>query len=294
MNNPTKKITKPYRSNIIWSANIAAVMLVIFAYVYYYEPLSERFSPYWNDKVLDILTLIPAVAAAWLGTLIVRQFEYNEPPFRIWLMFTIGWWCWVGGELSGFAYDIWYPDVYPDFTFIDICWLMGYFFFGLALYYQFRLIYNAKKGRQSALYLAYIGLGLAITSGLTQLAIYEGLGEGFSWWIVYLSVLYPVFDLVEGGAALWLSFLFRRGVLGRAWWGLIAFAIADSFNIFFWLGGDKWLSDQAYINLDTFSNVVYVLGYMLTAIAFLAAYNLIRYGPGERKTKPTGNTIQTT
>src|SRR3990172_3420926 len=129
MNKPTST-TRP---NILWCSIVFLVMLIAYTYVYYYEPLSQRFPPYYDDKVLDILTLISAVMAAYLGTQVTRQFEYNEPPFRIWLMFTIGWWWWVGGELSGFVYDVWYPDVYPDFTFIDICWLMGYFFFGLSL-----------------------------------------------------------------------------------------------------------------------------------------------------------------
>jgi len=281
-----KKSISSIRPNILWSGSIFFVMLVVYAYVYYYEPLSERFSPYWNDKVLDVLTLIPAVAAAFLGTQIARQFEYHEPPFRIWLAFTIGWWWWVGGELSGLAYDVGYPDTYPDFTFIDVCWLMGYFFFGLALYYQFRLIYSAHKGRQSVLYLAYIGLGLALTYGLTQLAVRAGLGEDLSWWVVYIAVLYPVFDFAEGGAALWLSFLFGRGTLGKAWWGLIAFAVADGINIFFWIGGNKWVSDQTYTYLDLFSSVVYVLGYMITAMAFLATYNLLQHGVPKRKTLP--------
>jgi hypothetical protein len=119
-----------------------------------------------------------------------------------------------------------------------------------------------------------------------------GLGEGISWLALYLAVLYPVFDLTEGGAAVWLSSLFGRGVWGRPWWGLIAFAVADSINIFFWVGENEWLPERAVAILDLFSNTVYVLGYMLTAIAFLVTYNLIRYGPGERKTKPLGRTPQ--
>jgi len=268
--------------NVLWGSIAFFVMLIVYAFVYYFEPLSERYSPYWNDKVLDVLTLIPAVAAAFIGTQISRQFGYGEPPFRIWLAFTIGWWWWVGGELSGFVYDVWYPgDIpYPEFTFIDVCWLMGYFFFGLSLYYQFRLIYFGNKGRKSVLYLAYIGFGLLVTFGLTQIAISAGLGEENSWWAVYVAVLYPVFDLAEGAGAVWLSFLFGRGVLGRPWWGLIAFAFADSINIFFWLGGDTWVSEQSAALLDLFSSVVYVLGYMITALAFLTAYNLLKHGVG--------------
>jgi hypothetical protein len=270
------------RPNILWSSVVFFIMLAAYAYVYHYEPLSKPYSPYWNDKVIDVLTLIPAVAAAFLGVQVTRQFERSEPPFRIWVAFTLGWLWWVCGELSGFVYDVWYPGPYPEFTFIDVCWLMGYFFFGLSLYYQFRLIYFTGKGRQSALYLVYIGSGLLVTYGLTRLAVSAGLGGEKSWWAVYAAVLYPVFDFGEGVAAIWLSVLFGRGTFGRPWWGLIAFAFADGVNIFFWLGGDARVSERFGSLLDLSSNVVYVLGYMITALAFLAAYNVLQYGVGRR------------
>jgi hypothetical protein len=292
MNNPIKQNPRQHSSSVIWAGTIAAVILIAFVYVYHFEPLSGRISPYWNEKLYDVLILIPAVAAALFGTLLTRQFTSDEPPHRIWLVFTIGWWWWVAGELSGFVYDEIYPVEYPEITFIDLCWLMGYFFFGLALYYQFRLIYCAQKKRRSMPYLVLIGIGLAVTFGLTKLATTAGLGEGISWLALYIAVLYPVCDLTEGVAAVWLSFLFGRGIWGRPWWGLIAFAIADGINIFFWIGGGDQMSDRAYYILDTFSNTVYVMGYCLVAIAFLANYNLIRYGPGERKTRPTGGTPQ--
>jgi hypothetical protein len=285
MNNPINQKPRQHGSSIIWSGIAAAIILIAFVYVYHFEPLNERLSPYWNEKLYDTLILIPAVAAALFGTLLTRQFTRDEPPHRIWLVFTLGWWWWVAGELSGFVYDEIYPVEYPELTFIDLCWLMGYFFFGLALYYQFRLIYSAKKKRRSVLYLIWIGIALAVTFGLTRLAVTAGLGEGISWLALYIAVLYPVCDLTEGGAAVWLSLLFGRGVWGRPWRGLIAFAVADSINIYFWIGGGDRMSEQAAILLDTFSNTIYVLGYIFVAIAFLANYNLIRYGPGERKTE---------
>ncbi len=271
-----KKIFQFIRPNVLICSVVFLFMLAGYTYIYYYKPLSEIYSPYWQDKALDVLTFAPALMAAFLGVQIAREFEYHEPPFRVWVSFAVGWWLWLLGELSGLAYDLMYSEYYPDFTLMDVCWLGGYFFFGLSLYYQFRLIYSQK--RQSVFYLAYIGLALLLTAGLTNLAISAGLGEGSAWWIVYISVLYPVFDLAEGGAAIWLSLLFRRGLLGRVWWGLIAFAIADSINIFFWLGGYEWISDNAYYFWDTVSAAAYLLGYMITALAFLAAYNLLRHG----------------
>jgi hypothetical protein len=121
------------------------------------------------------------------------------------------------------------------------------------------------------LYVALIALGLLVAFGLTQWVIAAGLGEGYSWGAVYLAIIYPVFDLLEGAAALWLFFLFGRGWLGRPWWGLIAFAIADGFDTFTWMGGFDWMSSQLYNIKDLVSVVIYLSAYLITALAFLAA-----------------------
>jgi hypothetical protein len=278
------------RPNILWSSTLFIILFVEHSFSYYaryYLPSGAFVFPYISYELLGGMTLVPALMVALLGTQICREFEYSDPPFRIWAAFTVGWWWWVAGELTSILYGYFYPDYYPDFSLIDFCWLMGYFFFGLSLYYQFRLIYSAEKSGRTILYFVYIGLGLLLTWALTELAVYAGLGENVSaWWVIYISVLYPVFDLVEGSAALWLSLVFGRGTLGRLWWGLIAFAVADSINIFFWLGGNQWVSEQTYVSLDTLSGSVYVAGYMITALAFLAAYNLLRYGVQKRKMPP--------
>lgn len=277
-----RPVIKHSRLVIRWTI-IALLVLVIYAWIYYFEPLTPIFD-YWNDKVLDVITLIPAVAAAILGLRLTRHFLPSEPPHRVWFTFMLGWWAWVAGELLGFVYDYfyWYVD-YPEFTLIDICWLAGYVLFGLSLYYQFRLIYLHKHGHKTALYLSYIALALLLTLGLTQLALGAGLGEGYSWWALYLAVIYPVFDLFQGAAALWLFLLFGSGYMGRPWWGLIAFTVTDAISIFFWMGGDRFLSEQAYYIVDLFAGVVYVAGYMITALAFLSVHQRIHRAmtPGE-------------
>lgn len=254
----------------LWIAGtFSAILLILYGWVYYFEPLTPV-SDYLNDKVGDALTLLPAVTAALLGTLLTRQFKPSEPPYRIWLTFTVGWWFWVGGELLGMVYDYFYWYVnYPEFTWIDLCWVMGYIFFGLSLYYQFRLIYS--KSRRSWQYPGFVALAGVIALGLTQWALAAGLGEGYSWPAVYLAVLYPVFDVFEGGAALWLFFLFGRGYLGRPWWGLIAFAFADSINIYSWMGGFDNVPENIYYAFDLFSALAYMAGYLITALAFLSA-----------------------
>jgi len=285
MNESITPAPSPSRKTLALAA-VFLVMLAVFGWVYYFEPLTPV-SDYWNDKVGDILTLIPALAAAVLGMQLTRQFTPDEPPHRIWLTFTIGWWCWVGGELLGFVYDhfYWTTD-YPELTLIDLAWSLGYVFFGLSLYYQFRLIYSWKSGRKSLYYLLFVFLALAVAAGLYQWARAAGLGEGYSWFPLYLAVLYPVFDVFEGGAALWLFFLFGRGYLGRPWWGLIAFAIADSINIYSWMGGFDNTPDNIYLALDLVSALMYLAGYMITALAFFSAIGHIRGALNRPRTGP--------
>lgn len=275
-------------SKHVWMwATVAGILLVAFGLLYWYEPIEALPIPnsdYWNNKAWDVITLIAALSAAVLGIRLTRHFKSSEPPHRIWLTFTLGWWAWVAGEILGFVYDYyyWFTEL-PEFTFMDLFWLLGYVFFGLSLYYQFRLIYSYKRGQKSTLYLV-IAIGLLLTLGLTQLAIKAGLGEGYSWAAVYLAVIYPVFDFVEGAAALWLFFLFGRGYLGRPWWGLIAFAVSDAFSSFVWMGGYDWMvgygwmTEQTYLYLDLFSSVIYVAGYLITALACLAAHEHMERG----------------
>ncbi|MBP9872188.1 MAG: hypothetical protein KBC53_11980, partial [Nitrosomonas sp.] len=173
------------------SAAMFVLMLGLMVWAFYAEPLSSRFSPYWNDKLIDLLILIPAVGAAVAGTLLTYQFEKGEIPYRIWQAFTVGLWFWVAGEISGAIYDMLYWDTsYPEFSLVDLFWMLGYFFLGLSLYYQLTLVYGVKS-RNRRIYLGLVTLALLITAGLTTLAERAGLGEGSVWIILFITVLYP-------------------------------------------------------------------------------------------------------
>ncbi|MBK8616615.1 MAG: hypothetical protein IPN96_05800 [Anaerolineales bacterium] len=260
------------------SAAMFVLMLGLMVWAFYAEPLSSRFSPYWNDKLIDLLILIPAVGAAVAGTLLTYQFEKGEIPYRIWQAFTVGLWFWVAGEISGAIYDMLYWDTsYPEFSLVDLFWMLGYFFLGLSLYYQLTLVYGVKS-RNRRIYLGLVTLALLITAGLTTLAEKAGLGEGSVWIILFITVLYPVFDLTEGAIAIWLSFLFGRGQWSRPWWGLILFALADSVNTFDWLGGYDLISVSAQDTLNFLALIAYPLSYMVAGLALLSNYYILRYG----------------
>jgi hypothetical protein len=201
------------------------------------------------------------------ATLLAREFERGEKPRRVWLWFAIGWWAWVAGEVSGLAYDI-FNLPYGNLSVFDLFWTIGYLCFGLSLFFQYRNIYSSQK--QTGM--TYFGIGgiavLLVTLGFTQWALAAGLGEGLSYFALYLAVFYPVCDLIAGVTALWLAFLFGRGTWGRPWWGLIVFAIADGINIFLWIGGDKVIPEKLANFLDPLSSSIYNGGYIAAMLGF--------------------------
>jgi hypothetical protein len=264
----------------LWLGVFASVILLILVtWVYYAEPLLQSLSQYWNDTVVDFLILLPAIGAAWAGTLVGGQFEKGEAPHRIWRAFSIGLWFWVAGEVSGIVYNTIYFDTeLPGLGLTDLFWLLGYFYLGLSLYYQFRLVYSSQARKGRSLYLGLFALALVVTAGLTFLAANAGLGEGYAWIVLFITVIYPVFDLTEGVLAIRISILFGRGQWVRPWWGLILFALADSVNSFSWLGGYDLISTNAQAVLDFISLIAYPASYMVAGLALLSNYFILRYG----------------
>lgn len=260
-------------------AAVSAILLTFILWIYFYPPLSQTLSPFGKDRLIDIFVLIPSIGAAVAGTLLTRQFETSEIPYKIWRAFAIGLWFWAVGEIGGMVNDslYWYTT-YPDFTLVDLFWLFGYFFLGLALYYQLRLVYASKKGSRRRIYFGLVALALLVTAGLTSLAAKAGLGEGYAWIILFVTILYPVFDLTEGATAIWLSFLFGRGLWIRPWWGLILFALADSIDSFYWLGGYGYIPVVVQNVLNFISVAAYPASYMVMGLALLSNYFILRYG----------------
>jgi hypothetical protein len=252
------------------------LLLMALGWIYFAVPIPDA---YWNDKAADILIILASIGAALAGIRVARLFKFEEAPWRIWWAFTIGLWCWLGGEISGLVYDaIYWVTGYPPLTLIDLFWILGYMWLGLSLYYQYRLIYGRQDKRGTRYYAGLILLALLLTALLTNLAASVGLAEGYPWIILFITVLYPVFDLAEGVGALRLSLLFGRGHWSRPWWGLILFALADSINSFYWLGGYAWLSPVMQTIFNVITNLAYPAGYLVAGLALLVNYYLIRDG----------------
>jgi hypothetical protein len=253
-------------SRILIYVGLACLLYVgVTAYWNWYGPYGEDYGPY---IIQDLITLLPAIAAAVLGTILLHQFDRGDKPRRIWFWFVAGWWAWVGGEISFTIYDLLHMPG-GQLSVYDIFWTAGYLCFGLSLFFQFRHIYMPQRRSGLVSYLLAVVLALLASLGLTLWAHSAGLGKDMSWFALYLAVFYPVCDIVEGVCALWLAFIFGRGNWGRPWWGLIAFAFADAINIFLFIGGYNILPEKWTNFLDPLSNTIYNGGYVVVMLGFL-------------------------
>ncbi|MCX7609046.1 MAG: hypothetical protein N2049_07500 [Anaerolineales bacterium] len=248
---------------------IFGVILAIFIPLHYFQP----FPSYWNYQTGYILISLAASITAILGLGWALTFEQGEPPRRIWKTFAAGWIVWMVGEFLTIIYTFLYPKS-ADFTWMDPFWLGGYFLFSLALYYQYTLIFANRKGRW--IYLSIIILLLVISLGLTTAAQRSGFAEAdIPSWVLFISISYPLIDIVLGLAALGLLFIFGQGQLAKPWRGMVSFAIADAINIFLWAGGEQALPYQVSHILYLVSDIFYLFGYMLAAWGFLSLLSLV-------------------
>ncbi|NWF65055.1 MAG: hypothetical protein HXY38_12200 [Chloroflexi bacterium] len=268
---------RPTPRTILQASILGALLYAVMVTLIYQ---TQPFGSFISDKVVDIAVLFAAAAAAYVSYQFRRQFQPDEAPHHVWNMFTLGLLFWVAGEVSGMVYDFiyWNAETYPDLMITDLCWLAGYTLLGLALYYQYRIVFGRNSERGTHYYLFLILLALGINTLLTNAAIRSGLGEGSSWLVVFITILYPVFDATTGIGALYLSYLFKRGHWIRPWWGLILFALSDSINIFYWLGGYKLIPSAWRTPLDLTGIFLYTNSYLVMAISFLSLYFMFRFG----------------
>jgi len=251
----------------------------------YFVALQNDINAFWDGQFFNYITLVPALGAALAGSLVTRQFTKGERPYQIWMAFSLGMWFWFVGEISVIVFDF-FPSgiVSPDFQLVDVFWLLGYFSLGLSLTLQLFSAYGVQQRRGLYIYAGMVVFAVLLASLLTEI-VRKGESED-SWSFLFVTLLYPVLDVLAGGTAIWLSLLFGRGRWSRPWWGLILFAITDAIDAFYWSGGYDLVSAAAQNTLDFISLVTYPASYMTAGLALLANYFILRYGMDSGLLKP--------
>jgi len=248
-----------------------AVIIVIHLLVYWFEPLPGE----WNTYIYYYLSLLSAWMAAILCTWVWRNYHPGEPAGRVWGFLAVGLSLWALGEL------IWllcrpYYETFPEIFITDFFYLAGYLFYGASIFFQYRLITQPSPRQQ---YAALLGLAIGAPLAVVLLTVglrSAGLGLDWSWAGMLLYACYPIGDALVGLSGLYLARLFGRGLWGRTWWGLVAFALSDGFAFWYDMGGYSLLSESADFYLNLLSDTLYLFGYLMVVLACLQYLALIK------------------
>ena len=268
---------------------IAALIVALSAFLYIYIYQVEPFPSPWNDFALKLELVVAAFLAAIIATHTWSRFKIDDAPRLVWMNFALGLWCWAVAELIWVIIFSVYGDV-PIISLADIFWLVGLVPFTVAFVVQYRLIYSPPAWKETLSVWAVI-LSVILAS-LLGTKLLHGITPAWKlfWVEALLQVFYAVTDLAMMLAALSLAFTFGRGLWGRAWLGLLAFTLSDS--LFSWItsSGLYAISVERGNLLSLVVDCLYMLAYMLVALACYSQYLLVTHGPALMPSSPSSNT----
>ena len=274
------KTPKPPVKSIFWlSLIVALLILAAYCLVYLLQPFRAILNPAieftLNDLLLNLLVILCAVLSASASTAILAQHQRDEPPFLIWLNFTVGLWFWTLAEVIWMVFNLTLGEV-PDVTIADVLWVLGYYLFGLCLLQQYSLVYRIKARHAWSGYIVVALVVLAISTGIATIL---QIRQGVNLLSGIVNYYYVVSDIGIGLFALVLMVNFRGGVMIRPWLGLFVMAMSDA--LYAWLYLSDTYSYMSWMgNIPTLiADLAYLMAYLVLTIGFLMHYLLLKFGP---------------
>jgi hypothetical protein len=263
------------KRNIQWVviSSLFVALMSIFLYFYIAEPFPNGGS----DIATSSLTVLAAVAAAWVATYVWRFYGKGSPPRSVWGFFMLALWGWAIAEVIWMVEYIVGGEELARFSIADAFWVVSYFFFLASLFRQYVLIYRPPRLTQFS-YLALVSVAGLLFSYLYGLWLLHANPQA-DWRETYVNAFYAVADIALALGALLLAFTFRSGALGRPWLGLVVFTVADL--LYSWLeasGLYAWSIASGNV-LTTVTDSVYFAAYLVIAIGCYSQWVLLTYGP---------------
>ncbi|HKY84675.1 MAG TPA: hypothetical protein VJ160_07605 [Anaerolineales bacterium] len=250
------------RKNVT-AAGIALAVWVLFTIAYLVAPLGDAGRPWISDGA----TLASSWSTAVLAFLLWKGYDPREPAKRIWLALMIGFALWSVGETIWAYYDILLGAEVPFPSIADLAWAVGYLPLWIALFMRYRSI-GVRGGRGFWAALAVVGLigVLVLRYILWPIVTYPGSERLIE---KFLTVLYPVGDLILLLLAVMVSIALRGGRLSSAWQliaaGMAVLGAADL--LFVYADWNEIYITEGSPNLITFlADVPYVGAYLIIAV----------------------------
>lgn len=248
----------------------ALAYIMLYAYLYIVQPFTEL----WNVIVSNLFLIVASSLTATIATQTWVHYDRTDTPRRIWGWFATGLWLWAAAELVWGYLNVTRGEVPEGIS--DVFWISAYFFFGHALFLQYRVLARPTP-REFAIRVLIALLSLIAL----YLLIYGGLVSGTtaqSSFDAAINSFYPAADLLLVFVALWLARNFSGGAFSRPWIGLLAFAIADLMYAWLELSGlYSWSVAQANL-WSTVFDVAYLGAYLVLGLGLLSHWVFLRFG----------------
>ncbi|MEW5940964.1 MAG: hypothetical protein AB1750_14950, partial [Chloroflexota bacterium] len=83
-------------------AGFSLLLAVVYAVIYFVYP----FDDFVNDLILNAVYMIAVFIPAVVSSAILKLYAKGEPPRRIWLYLSVGFWVWALAELVWILYNM--------------------------------------------------------------------------------------------------------------------------------------------------------------------------------------------
>ena len=252
-------------------ALIAALLfLAVYTFIYWAEPFSDL----WNLILTDGFLVGASSCTALIATLIWKRYDRSDAPRRVWIYFAVGLWLWAIAELTWGYLNVTQGEVPEGIS--DLFWISAYFFFGHALFVQYRIL--AHPDRREIWRLICISiLVLVVLYILVYSVLITAIGASVNF-DTAINSFYPAADFLLALVAFWLFRHFMGGAFSRPWLGLLAFSFADLLYAWLELSGlYTWSVNQANF-LSVISDIVYLAAYLVLGLSILSQWAFLKYG----------------
>lgn len=254
---------------------LALIFLFAFLYIYQWAPLPGI----WNDVIVNGSYVLAAGWGAIVTTRIWLSFKDDLALSLMWGAFAAALWLWTTAETASFYYYTFILEEQPGLSLADFFWSIGYIGFAVSFLAQYRLLFSLTPARMARWVAAVLGGVLVVT--LATMALMRGLDSQTEqpWFVTFVNVFYPYGDLAMALAAMGLARMFKRGLWGRAWLGLLVFVISDSLYSAVAFSGLYAISTETGNPLSLVVDTLYLGAYLIMALICYTQLLLVRFGP---------------
>jgi hypothetical protein len=245
-------------------AALVALGIIALITVLYIKPVYEAIGGSTILWFYDLSIIVMAGFSAVLSLLLARSYGKREVLRTIWLLLGLGLGLWALGEAI-WAYNelvVQSEELFPGPA--DIVWVLGYIPLFVAMYLRYKSLATVPERNRL---IALIAIFAALVAVVSYYLLYPILTDPESTPLeIFISVLYPVGDLVVALGAILIFLVLTGGALSRPWMmiaaGFFILSIADM--IFTYADWQEIYATGESINLvSALADVPYYAGYVI-------------------------------